>query len=266
MTDDPLAGAYRGLPSPAGHLTEEVWERFLDGELDGTGGEAAVDHITRCAECAAVYRGLLAFERESAPLRGRGRPAPRIAAVWRWAAAAAVGAIAILAARMPTGTAPPVRHPSPVATTRLSAAVPTLPVRVAEERAVVYRGRASDSAAFLKAFDAAITPYRRGDYGEAAVRLAGLAARFPDAPEAPLYEGVALLSMGRASEAAERLARAESLATGTEWAPDAEYYAARARLEAGRPQGRATLERLCASSGPYRQASCDAIGWRLPSP
>jgi hypothetical protein len=266
MTEE-WARAYRATARPDGHLSDEAWEGLLDGALAAPEREAAVDHVTRCAECAAVHRGLVAFERESAPLRGTARPAPRIAPVWRWAGvAAAIGAIAIVSTRTPTQTTTPVSRPSPVATARPAVDVQPLPVRVAEDRAVVFRGGAQDATAFLKAFDEAIAPYRRGDYAAAAVGLAALAARFPEAPEAPLYEGVSLLLAGRGREAAARLARAETLAAGTEWAADAEYYAARARLGSGGQDGRATLDRLCASPGPYRQAACDALASRSPSP
>jgi Putative zinc-finger len=273
MSDDRVARAYQAIPAPDGHLSEEAWERFLDGELAGPEREAAVHHITRCPECARVHRGLVAFEGESGPLRSQhARKGP--AAVWRWAgaAAAALAAITIFVARPRIAQAPSGEVTSPasapaasVALPSLSTAVAPLPVRVAQDRAVVYRGGGDDPAAFLKAFDEAIAPYRSGRYADAVASLAALRARFPEAPEPPLYEGVALLMTSRTAEAGERLARAERLAAGTEWAPDAEYYSARARLQNGQSEGRATLNRLCASPGPYRQPACDALAPPSPS-
>jgi hypothetical protein len=272
MTDDHLSRAYQAIPPPTDHLSDEAWERFLDAALSPAERDAVIDHITRCAECARVYRGLVAFERDSAPLHGRdaGR---RSASTWRWAGplAAALAAVTIFVARPRVANAPssvtPSGSPSPVAVVVAPpVAVAPLPVRVAQDRAVVYRGRGEDPAAFLKAFDEAVGPYRQGDYEEAARRLAALGAAFPGASEPPLYEGVSLLMAGHPASAAGRLAEAERRSAGTEWAPDAEYYAARARLEAGQYEGRATLNRLCASPGPYHQPACDALPSSPSSP
>ena len=272
MTDDPLARAYQANPAPGEHLSDEAWEHFVDGTLIGAEREGAIEHITRCAECALVHRGLVAFERDSAALHGADATR-RSAPVWRWAGplAAALAAVTIFVARPRVANAPsdvtPSSSPSPVpAVVAPPVAVAPLPVRVAQDRAVVYRGRGEDVTAFLNAFDEAIAPYRSGRYLDAVESLAALGARFPDAPEPPLYEGVALLIAGRAAEAADRLARAERLAAGTEWAPDAEYYSARARLAAGQGEGRATLNRLCTSPGPYHQPACDALASSPSSP
>jgi len=270
MTDDHLSRAYQAIPPPTGHLSDEAWERFLDGTLSTAERESAVNHITRCAECARVYRGLVAFERDSAPLHGEDAKR-RSASTWRWAGplAAALAAVTIFVARPRVANAPsgvtPSSPPSPAAiVVAPPVAVAPLAVRVAQDRAVVYRGRGEDQA-FLKAFDEAVGPYRQGDYEEAARRLAALGAAFPRAPEPPLYEGVSLLMARHPAPAAARLAEAERKSAGTEWAPDAEYYAARARLEAGQDEGRATLNRLCASPGPYHQPACDALPSSPPS-
>ena len=112
---------------------------------------------------------------------------------------------------------------------------------------------------FLEAFNLAIEPYRAGRFPEAAASLADLGATFPDAAEPPLYEGVARLLAGHPDAAMAPLGRAARLASGTEWLPDAEYYGARAGLAAGRDEGRQTLVKLCATSGPYQSQSCRAI-------
>ena len=144
--------------------------------------------------------------------------------------------------------------------------VEPLPVRVAESRALVYRRPGVSSQPFLEAFNRAIAPYRAGRYPDAANRLAELAADFPDAPEPPLYEGVAQLLSGRPDAAIGPLERATLLAQDSEWQPDAEYYDARARLASGRGEGRQTLVRLCANSGPYQSQSCRALGAAAPLP
>jgi hypothetical protein len=270
--DDRLSAAYRALPPPEGHLSEEAWERLLDGAMTGPEREQAVEHVTRCAECAQVHRGLAAFTRASADLHDEGALRRGAVPVWRWAgvAAAAVAALSVALWRTPGGSVAPLPSASATAIPAVSPApllaIAPLPVRVAQDRAVTFRGREEDSRAFLEAFDHAVEPYRERRYGDAAARLAALGKRFPSAPEPPLYEGVALLMAGRAAEAADRLGRAERLAAGTEWAADAGYHAARARLAAGRDEGRAELDRLCASPGPYQKASCDALSPRSPSP
>jgi hypothetical protein len=48
-----------------GHLTEEAWERLALGGAGREERERLVDHVVRCAECAAVYRGLAELETEA---------------------------------------------------------------------------------------------------------------------------------------------------------------------------------------------------------
>ena len=42
----------------AGHLLEEDWERLACGELAAADQESALHHVSRCAECARIFRGL----------------------------------------------------------------------------------------------------------------------------------------------------------------------------------------------------------------
>jgi hypothetical protein len=44
------------------HVAEEAWERLALGEASRAEREAALAHVVRCAECAAVYRGLATLE------------------------------------------------------------------------------------------------------------------------------------------------------------------------------------------------------------
>ena len=272
VNEDQLSAAYRMNPPAAAHLTAEMFESLVEGTLPAPEREAAQDHVTRCEMCAKVYQGLLAFERESgalrapaaSPLRARRSPFYWPASI---AALLVMGVAAALFFRPPP--APLGEDPAtPAATASRPEPIELLPVRVSEARALILRSPGRGSEAFLAAFNQAIEPYRSEHFPEAAERLVALGTRFPDAPEPPLYEGVARLMSNNGGAAAAAIAlldRAAQLAKGSEWQPDAEYYAARARLAGGREdEGRQTLVRLCVASGPYQAQACRAVGRRTP--
>ena len=240
-----------------------------DDIVAAAAGEQTSPHLLVCSRCrdeVAVLRTINADL--GAAAHGR-----RSRVSW-WVQAAAAAAVALgvgLAWNAARDRQASGRMAAPAATpaatiARNEEAIEPLAVRVSERRALVLRRPDADSAAFVERFNQAIEPYRAGRYPEAAGRLAGLAAAFPDAPEPVLYEGVARLLAGDPATAVARLDRATTLAAGTEWTPDAEYYGARARLAAGRDEGRQMLVRLCASPGPYQAPSCRAAGASAPSP
>ncbi len=265
MNNDRLASAYRGTAPPSSHLTETAWEALLDGTLPAAEREAAREHITRCAACATVYQGLAMFAIESRALGASARSgSPFRTSLRSWPASiaamlvigAAVGLLYRGARPAPGDESAPTTTAAPLRVEPIDPIEP-LAVRVAQNRAVTNRGPVSNQV-FLEAFNLAIEPYRAGRFPEAATSLADLGATFPDAAEPPLYEGIARLLAGQANESIAPLDRALGLASGTEWLPDAEYYGARARLAAGRDEGRQTLVKLCATSGPYQAQSCRA--------
>src|SRR5262249_6157617 len=139
-----------------------------------------------------------------------------------------------------------------------------LPVKVSAEHALIVRG-AGGSDTFLADLGKALEAYRGDDYGTAAQRLGEVAARYPRAVEPPLYQGVSLLMLGRASEAIAPLERALALDPSPEQRRDAEFHLALAQLHSGQDQGRRTLKQLCAADGPYRTQSCHALD-AVPSP
>jgi hypothetical protein len=58
-SEERLRRLYTGSAVPAGgHLLEEDWERLACGEMAAADRERALEHVTRCAECARIYRGL----------------------------------------------------------------------------------------------------------------------------------------------------------------------------------------------------------------
>jgi hypothetical protein len=276
VTEESLSAAYRRNVPASAHLSEETCLALVDGTLAPPEREAALDHVTRCETCARVYQGLLEFDRESRALRAPAASAPRARRSFyvptSIAALLVMGVAAALFFRPPP-PAPAGEGPTTSATSvsRGVSAEPIelLPVRVSESRALILRRPGGSSEAFLKEFNLAIEPYRSGHFIEAVDGLAALGTRFPDAPEPPLYEGVARLlsnSPGVGPAAAiGPLDRAVRLAKGSEWLPDAEYYAARARLASGREdEGRQILVRLCAASGPYQTQACRAAGRTAP--
>jgi hypothetical protein len=273
MSDDTFSSAYRLSEPPSPHLTEETWEALVDGTLAASEREAAQEHVTRCDACAKVYQGLAMFERESRALGAPVRSvSPGFAPFRYWPASiAALLVMGVAAGLLYRGSPPaPINAPMPAPATTEARAEPIEPlaVRVAESRALINRSPGGTSQAFLAEFNSAIEPYRSGRFAEAAERLAALGTRFPDAPEPPLYEGVARLlshNPGAADAAIGPLDRASQLAKGSEWQPDAEYYGARARLAAGREEARPTLVRLCTASGPYQSQACRALGATAPA-
>jgi hypothetical protein len=98
-----LTSRYRAvLESATDHLDEATWERLACGELGADAHSAAADHVSRCAECAAVYRALSAL-RQQAHQFDSGAPSPELGAVrhvlrWSgvWRAALATAAIVMV--------------------------------------------------------------------------------------------------------------------------------------------------------------------------
>ena len=103
--------ASRPLP---GHPDEATWEAWAAGELPAAPRAELMDHVARCAECAAVYRGLKMLAAEAAafdpavPRRSRARVLawPRM---WVYGGLVAAAAAVLVVALVP----PSQRGPSP---------------------------------------------------------------------------------------------------------------------------------------------------------
>jgi hypothetical protein len=110
MADDRrLRELYAHVPAPGdGHPSDETWEQLALDELPATARAAVMDHVTRCASCAGLYRGLRELEREARTFDSgvpKPRARPRVASpVWYagLAAAAALIIAFLLPARRPT--------------------------------------------------------------------------------------------------------------------------------------------------------------------
>lgn len=233
------------MPSSAEHVLGHAAE-YLRGELDEREALATYEHLLTCAGCAAglqLAAGLrraggraveaplppadeLGRRRELAFLRGvRQRPgqgSPRRARLAGWAPALAAAAVLLLLLR-------------PWGATELTSLAPyadhdPLPVRVS--RAV------APPASFEAARLAGLAAYARGDWEEAATRLAEAVERRPDHAESWLYRGSALRQAGAAQAAHHALREAAALSPATEVAgAEARWQLAQLELAAGDREG-----------------------------
>ena len=114
-SEERLRGLYTASAvPPGGHLLEEDWERLACGEMPAADRERSLDHVTRCAECARIYRGLDALA-EGARSFDPGVPAalsrtlafPRGLLLGGLATAAALAAMLLWPATGPRGPATP---------------------------------------------------------------------------------------------------------------------------------------------------------------
>jgi len=109
-----------------GHLDETTWERLALRELDPAARATAIDHVTRCARCAKIWKGLHALEHAARAFdpgvpgatRGPSAASPTRAR-WRWlaaggalAAAAVLVIVFVVAPRQDGPAAPVLRGPS----------------------------------------------------------------------------------------------------------------------------------------------------------
>jgi len=75
-SDEALRVLYKAAATAVGgRPAEEDWERLACGELAPADREKALDHVTRCAACARIYRALDALS-EGARAFDAGVPAP----------------------------------------------------------------------------------------------------------------------------------------------------------------------------------------------
>lgn len=133
-----LRGLYAARDAhPGPHPGEDDWVRLASGAMDEGARAAAVDHVIRCAECAAVYRGLVdleegarAFDASVPRALGASRLGLGQTARWgTWAAVAAAAAVAFTVLQ-------PRRSATPDGTSDRTAAVPGLALRSAATRPV----------------------------------------------------------------------------------------------------------------------------------
>lgn len=273
-----LYGEAIGAPSP--HPSEDEWERFAAGDLGSEERERLADHVTRCAECADIFR-VVSEVRDGASAIDVAAVPPAAADAPRWggwrqlAAAAALIAVVggswrLLAPRgvaSSVATNPPAAPSTSVAArpapstpaVRGWAALPVAPaVMLPPSFTLTVRGPGRpDADRFLEAFGPAIAPYRAQQYTEAARALADVAQRFPDVVEGSFYLGVSRLLAGDAEGALDPLRRARA---SNVVAADAAWLEAVAQERAGHAEVADTLlRRLCPAAGTGDIRACAAL-------
>lgn len=266
-----------GRASAAGHPSEDDWVRFAARELDPEARAVLADHIVACPDCARTYRAVSDVTRGASRLAAAGRPAR--SSTWRQSLAMAASvALAVTGwswlirvpapatiVDAPAGTAsvatPAPLAPDPAVAPAVApawAALGAAPaVQLPASFTLAVRGPQDDASPFMRAFGAAIAPYRAGRFAEAATALSDVAAAHPGVPEAAFYLGMARLHAGQPGDAVAPLRRGvASAVVGSE----ARWWEAVALARAGRiADAHQALERLCASEGAVARRACAAI-------
>jgi hypothetical protein len=87
----------------ADHPSDETWERLAMDELTPVEREGVSDHVTSCAPCAEIYRGLRMLEDEARAFDPAGVPKAPAAArsATAWYAGLAAAAVLLLALILP---------------------------------------------------------------------------------------------------------------------------------------------------------------------
>jgi hypothetical protein len=187
---------------------ERLWAGAR-GELPAAEVEGLAAHMADCGACAEAWQVARDFGGAAV------LPAPARAFPLWWAAAAAVVLAVGLAVSYVQRTAPadaPPQASAPIASVPVYAVrVDKAPIRVSSRYALTWRG-VNDGRQFLEELERALAPYVRDDFASAALSLAPLAAKYPDAAEPAFYLGVARLMSGDASGAVAPLAEARERA------------------------------------------------------
>ena len=144
--DRRLQETYAQSAPPADHPSDQDWERLALNELAPPERAALFDHVTRCAPCAALYRGLRELEAEArtfdpgVPKRADVVPMRRIAPAWYAGLAAA--AVLLVALLLPFHSSGPPPNPEVVRGTAAPAPVPGQPIGevVGRPEAFVWEG------------------------------------------------------------------------------------------------------------------------------
>jgi tetratricopeptide (TPR) repeat protein len=245
------------------------------------GAEAVERHALVCLICAQLVKDLGDYEfpgasdAEDRRIRARWQTRGGGTALWlrgwRLPAAAAVAAaillLAILSPRyarrtlMAPGesarqTAPAQAGSGPPETGAFTLAKPA--VKLPALAVLTYRGHTRGAKTYLAELAAALEPYRRDEFADAARHLALLVQRYPNAAEPAFYEGVSQLFLNQNEAAVSSLEAARRQGSGT-LEDDISWYLGLAFHRAGRmPEARREFEALCRSAGEYKARACAA--------
>lgn len=259
-------------PSPA------RLQAFSAGALPEEQRQAMDLHLTGCAACRRLVEDLAQWPvptpepRDVDTLWRRLQPQlpkkQRRWALWLPVAAAAAASLLIavnLLRMLSSSVAPPRTQMASVASPaydlRAIAAIEKPPLRLPLDGLLLWRGAGQPSPpASTRELAAALAPYEKGDFREAATRLAPLASRYPKIFEVAFYRGVSLLLSGRPEDAVAPLAQARTLGDPAQRA-EASWYLSLAHLRTGEiRQARPNLEQLCTAGGLHSVSACRVLG------
>jgi hypothetical protein len=262
------------------HPDDATWERMICEESPADERERVLEHVLECRECAEIYRALLEVRREAAAFDpGAVRaPAPRPDAdaepsarrsSARWYALAAsivlvAGVTALLWRPRPVPSAPPsvgttpAIPPAPALADLPAFRLEPAPVMLSSSGLTPRGESAEDRKRFIDALGEALTPYRTGNFAEAARRLERLSETYSERVEPSFYAGVSYLLSQRPAEAVIALERARAHAP-SEFLDEIDWQLGLAYVHAGQPtRARVPLQRVCGSTGRLRDRACEA--------
>jgi len=283
----------RDQPRAGEHPSEETWVRFSCDELTADEQARLADHVVACPACAEVFRavgevraGAVAFDADAPPaavvVESASSDWYRLAAAaalvlalgsaawWQRAARRDGGSVAQVDSSSAAPTAAATATPAAVSGAPGSAPTPPAPltpswaalpaapaVSLPVALTLVVRGAPAERQAFMRAFGAAIAPYRESRYAEAAAALEGVTRQFPGVAEGWFYLGAARLLAERPDDAVAPLRRARGSDVVGD---DARWLEAVALARAGRADEAATaLQAMCEGRGSHRAAACEAM-------
>jgi hypothetical protein len=239
------------MPHPQPALLRAVDEGVLPEEV----AREVRDHLAECEICVQLRDDLTSLAESTTPQHHAGRNR-----WWTYAAVAATAAAAVIVILWPPEPAPIAQRIEPPVLLTYRLPLELAPLRLPLDSALTLRGeRNSTSVSYLTALGAALEPYRKGSFHEAAIKLRALGTRSPQAMEPPFYLGVSLLLSGDAKAAAATLQEAQQIG-GEALKEDVVWYLAIAYERSGAwQQARVLVEQVCKGSGRHSGAACEAL-------
>lgn len=273
-----------GRPWPSPCPTPDLLMAARSG-VSFEGSEAVQSHMAVCPICEQLVRDLGEYEfpgvSDAEDRRIRARWQDRGAGPgwwglrsWRFVAAAGALAVVLLAILVLSNTrqgiqeikSPPkeaARQTAPAApeSAQKATAAFTLAkaaIKLPASAVLTFRGNAGDARTYLADLAAALEPYRRDDYAEAAHRLSAVARKYAHTAAPAYYEGVSQLFLNENESAIESLQAARRRA-GETLADDISWYLVLAFHRAGRTsRALQEAEALCRRAGEYKERACAA--------
>lgn len=174
------------------HLDDATWERLAMRELSGEARAAALAHVSGCASCLKIYRGLALLEKEArefdaavpGPTPGASPPAGSAVVRWLFPAGAVLAAAAAVLLWVRSGSTP--LDPTGTGTMRAGGALPEVALRAGA-------GCSADFAPFAGAEAYQVT-WTRED-GRAVAPAVSVSSGPVPAPPAAASSGVMFLKV-----------------------------------------------------------------------